>query len=744
MRLFVLVLLGGLLLATPDAFAQPACVTTEACAQKCSPRNKAACDRLYDLLDPELEYVRSGGAPPAYTTARTSAGAACKAKHQRSCVLLGEFEELGVGGDQDPVSAKARFLKACKAGFAEGCITLGEAYLAYTIDGASKEAARDTFDDACDRGMADACGRLGDLALTDAAYVTDAGRDKEVSAAIKRLDGACEQKSAWSCGRLGDVYFYGYLPAPDATAGAKYHRKACKLGRAASCVALLGSGYSEATDRAMYETACADGSADVCATLASLETTAEGQRKYQDLACEAGSGYVCDQLGRRELACAYGVPTACELVEAERQCGTGDAVACSRVARDAIEHGTSADAAPVVTACEGGDAASCTWLASSGRADAAVATRGAAKGCELGDNTLCIAYGDRLAQGLGVTKDLATAIAVLERACTTDPYAWACTRLNEVRAMKQHDDQLAVCAAGDALTCYAIGEYSAACVAGSADGCAQLAGTQTDPALMREYLQRACDLGRNDACYTAGYYWQTAGDVTRAVDDYTRACYGAQAYACTAALALVDPSTDQYQTLRGLACQQGDTTMCTAAPPSVGGKPKRRSFDRRVELGYAAVQEGDLQRAGITARVEAHWSGSAERGLAALARGGLMLDDQMTFGFDGAIGVGVHRRIKKLHLEALALAGGDRHTVGEMAGAPSALYAGVEAAVRLQLGEWVVAGAYDFLARQGDPDEHRLFGSLETVGRYTYGFGLRATFYDRVATESAIVAYIGW
>ncbi len=750
MRLLVLV--GVLLLVTPKAFAQPACVGTESCANKCSPKNKAACDRLYDLLDPELEYVRSGGTPPAYTVARTSAEAVCKAKHQRSCVLLGQLEELGVGGDKDAASAKRRFEKACKAGFADGCIALGEAYLAYTIDGASKEAAHDAFEDACDRGMPDACGRLGDMALTDAAYVAGAGRAKELEAAVARLDDACDQKSAWSCGRLGDAYLYGYAPTADATRGTSYHRKACKLGRAASCVSLLGMAAPDASDRAMYDAACADGAADVCYTLGAYETTAEGKRKYDELSCEAGAGYVCDQLGRRDLACEYGVPTACELVEAEKLCDAGDRPACSRVARDAFDRNTSTDASAVIAACEAGDVPSCTWIATSVRLDATVVTRGAARGCELGDNALCASYGDRLAQGLGTTKDSAAAIAVLERACTVDAYAysWACTRLNEVRASKQHDDQLGACIAGDALICYAIGEYDDACAAGSADGCAQFASMQSDPILLRDYLQRACDLGRYDSCYSAGYYWQSIGDVARAVDDYTRACANMQYGACTSAIALVDPSSEQYKTLRALACQQGDTTMCdAAASPRPDDKKKSRRIEGHAELGYGTAQAGNTSSVSLVASLEARWSRAAISGLAALARGGVALDGQKTLGYDAAFGVGVHRQLKKVHLEALAVAGTDRRGVGEMSGPgtfgiSAAFYAGVEARARLHAGDWTLTGSYDFLARTDDPDEHRLFGSLETQGRYTYGFGVRGTFYDRVATETTLVAYIGW
>jgi hypothetical protein len=79
-------------------------------------------------------------------------------------------------------------------------------------------------------------------------------------------------------------------------------------------------------------------------------------------------------------------------------------------------------------------------------------------------------------------------------------------------------------------------------------------------------------------------------------------------------------------------------------------------------------------------------------------------------------------------------------------GIPAAAYVGVEVRATARLGAWTVGGSYDFLARGGDPDEHRLFASVETEGRFRYGFGIRTSLYDRapVASETTLLGYLGW
>lgn len=189
------------------------------------------------------------------------------------------------------------------------------------------------------------------------------------------------------------------------------------------------------------------------------------------------------------------------------------------------------------------------------------------KGCEGGDMLGCNNLGNLYLGGFGVKQDVSRALSLYERACKADE-ADGCLNLGVVlvnnKDKKRYDPQRGLqvlaraCKLGQMSGCHlagvlglgedakgqltlAVERLGTACRGGIAESCMTLGNVYgkedlgpTDLEKSKQFFDRACELGKADACSFLGKI-HLGTDRTRAHVYYMKACALGTATACTIA-----------------------------------------------------------------------------------------------------------------------------------------------------------------------------------------------------------------
>jgi TPR repeat protein len=343
--------------------------------------------------------------------------------------------ELLCEGWPDVVTLQA----ACIGGDPAGCV--GVAWDLVLHEGRIETQARDpakaaaTFRAACDHGYLRAC--LAHAQLEQRGI----GLEAAPEGAVAVFRSLCDRGEPWACIQLGKALQVGAgVPADPDQARTRF-TAACDAGLPAGCGALalvlhLGVGGDKDVAGALagYRSACDQGFLPACDNLGMLyeagltELDAGPRRTALAQGCEEGRPAACGHLGDvlvdidPEKALA-GYRTACD---------AGLARGCRGVGLHARATGDLVTAVELVRgACDAGDPAACrAWGDMLARGEgverdleAAFAARRV--GCTNGDGEACFEAGRQLHKGKGAAKDRDAAASMRERACGLG-YAAAC------------------------------------------------------------------------------------------------------------------------------------------------------------------------------------------------------------------------------------------------------------------------------------------------------------------------------
>lgn len=397
-------------------------------------------------------------------------------KHGPSCRLLGFLYVRGrAPATKDDKKAADYFAKGCSGGDLEACTDVGD--LAVRTGDYGK--ARMAFQHGCELGSGVACARDGDL------LEGGLGGSKDVTTANaifkKALDKLTPQCPAtgWAdgaaCAWLGWIYENGKGAPKDLTKAVTAYRAGCNAGHGEACMNLgkaLDAGYGGSKDEA-------------------------GANKAYDRACtDFDNADACQKIGERLGMAKQDLPRAFKL--AERGCQL-DPKYCGTLA-EFYRLGFGIDAK-----------------------DQVKATANYRKACDNGGLGWCQNYGERVAEGTGVAKDLTAAVNALEKACL-GRYFGSCgvgarfliDKDEHARAAKLAkqgcDDQ-------DGDSCYRLGWLTES---GK--------GVTADVAAAKNLYETSCKLESPVGCnglanmHAAGS--GTPKDVTKALEIYKKACEG--------------------------------------------------------------------------------------------------------------------------------------------------------------------------------------------------------------------------
>lgn len=179
-------------------------------------------------------------------------------------------------------------------------------------------------------------------------------------------------------------------------------------------------------------------------------------------------------------------------------------------------------------------------------------------------------------------------------ACSADQWVTA-DRLDRSAARSVFE---AACGAGDPVACVVLGwldvqvewgqvsaragdpaaaalHFQAACDAGLARGCAELAnlllrgvGVEKDPQRAQALLIAACQSGVGNACMGLGDRWEDTNALERAAESWDRGCLLGDGLSCRNLAKLrEDDAPDEAQALRVRACELGVSEACLALFP---------------------------------------------------------------------------------------------------------------------------------------------------------------------------------
>ena len=419
------------------------------------------------------------------------------------CGTLAEFYRLGFGIAAADQSEATRYYKtACEAG-GGWC----EAYGRRAHDGvgttADPSAAQVALERGCNGGWPVACYQA-------AQYLISAKTDDARAAKIAML--GCDAKHGNSCylaGWLASVGRTGGLAAPDRAL--QLFERACDATSAVGCNA-AGDVYRGGTGTiadpqkaiAFYERACT-GTAD--------ELYAPACKTWGTMAYfgEAGAKDAALALRSFMRACKYGEPDT-----------------CAYLATLVIE--TSSPVEPVLEVME----QSCTdhheqacialgnQLAASQReTDRRKAYDVFTASCGRNTDDGCLRQADLLADGWGITKDVAKAEGIYRGRCDGGRAA-ACFGMARLYERQEHPDE-------------ALRMYLRACDGDWADACSSVGfayytahGVRWDVAAAAKYFTKACDLGSSVGCTNSGdVYRYGAGaplDHKKAFAFYEKSC----------------------------------------------------------------------------------------------------------------------------------------------------------------------------------------------------------------------------
>jgi len=320
---------------------------------------------------------------------------------------------------------------ACAEGNAAGCV--GVAWDLALVDGRLDAKARDPakaadhFQTVCGQGSLRAC--LAHAQLEHRGIGVDAAPE----GAVALYRSVCDRGEPWGCVSLGKALQAGQGVPPDPAQARTRFAQACKADLPAGCGALalvqhLGVGGPKDVAAALpgYRGACERGFLPACDNLnmlyeAGLEQLDAGPRRTAlATGCEEGRPTACGHLGDVLMD----IDPAKALAAHRTACDAGLARGCRGVGMAALAEGDLSLAVEQLRgACEAEEPIACrAWgdLLADGRAverDLTGAFAARKVGCANGDGQACVAAGRQLHKGKGVLKDKDAATSMRERAC---------------------------------------------------------------------------------------------------------------------------------------------------------------------------------------------------------------------------------------------------------------------------------------------------------------------------------------
>lgn len=518
-------------------------------------------------------YEHGKGAPKDLAKALTAYRAGCTAGHGDACMSLGRaLDGFGGAGVKDEAGANKAYDRACtdfdnadacqkigeRLGMAKQdlprafklaergcqldpkyCGTLAEFYrLGFGIDNKDQIKATANYKKACDNGGLGWCQNFGERAADGN------GMPKNVDAAIAALEKACLGRYMGSCG-VGARFLIDREDYPRAL---KLAKQGCDDDDGDSCYRLAwlhesgkaGLEKSEATAVKFYETSCKLDSPIGCNGLANMLYAGAGIAKdlgkaleLYKKACEGNAKQLfvegCKKAAKM-LAEGDGVTKdgKAALVLYSRACEYRATDSCRFLPQYNAELGGKPEDIKKVldTACQAGFDEACF-----AHADALLATNTESNkraaydlykaGCERKNEVGCIRQADLLANGAGVSKDIAKAEELYKTTCDAG-YLYACSGLGTLLLQNKKADQ-------------AVSYYKRACEGGFSDACNGIGfqyytsnGVSWDITQAATYFLKSCELGSLSGCANVGEMYRygigAKQDHRKAFDHYSKSC----------------------------------------------------------------------------------------------------------------------------------------------------------------------------------------------------------------------------
>jgi len=397
-----------------------------------------------------MEAIRTAKAPSDPAAGRRHHEQSCLSGKAESCEDLARALLRGEGGPRDEAQARAMRERACEIGRMPACVDAASMFERGQGGAADPERASALYEKACDAEYRPGCYNLA------RSYEHGKGRAVDLDKARAVYAANCAKGHGDSCTQEGDLYWFGKGVQKDEARAGDIWEKACEAGTLRSCRALAwsldkGRGRPADVPRALslYERACDGGVAIACADLA--EHLMQGKHIARDpkrgvtlldKACSKGTLAACVTLGRALLS-GSGVPVHAEkaLSSFEKACAGEELRGCGDLA-DLLNGGGFGITRDVQRAeslasraCDKGSAWACSVLGAIVMdRDPSRAAGVLEKGCEAGVPRGCRELALLHIGGRGVTRDLARAKQLLEKACA----GWA-TACYDLAGLLQYD-----------------------------------------------------------------------------------------------------------------------------------------------------------------------------------------------------------------------------------------------------------------------------------------------------------------
>ena len=469
---------------------------------------------------------------------------ACNVGHGDSCMYLATALDNGLAGTKDPDGANAAFDKACtRYDNGEACQKIAERL------GMAKQDLPRAFELATRGCRLDPknCGTLGEFYRLGLGL---AAADQALANTHYKV--ACEAGGGW-CETYGTRAHDGVGMHANPAAAIAALERGCKGGYPGNCYLAAKYLIANKTDDARASTlatmGCDSKHGDACYLAGWLQgagraggpASPERALALHERACTHGSPIGCNAAGDAYRA---GTGTTADPAKAIARFQTGcegtdellSAGACKSWGLMAYfgEAGPK-DAALALSsftrACEYGEPDTCGYLPTlvaetGGTIEPVLAVMD--KSCKAGHEHACIAYGNQLV----------TSPSEADRRKAYEAFTASCARKSEDGCLRQAD----LLADGWGITkdvAKAEQLYRARCDAGRAGACfgmARLYEKQAQPDEALKMYVRACEGGWGDACSAAGFAYYTARgvrwDVTNAATYFVRACELGSAVGC--------------------------------------------------------------------------------------------------------------------------------------------------------------------------------------------------------------------
>ncbi len=420
------------------------------------------------------------------------------------CGTLAEFYRLGFGitTGKDQVKATANYKKACDNGGLGWCQNYGERAAEGNGMPKNLDIAIAALEKACMGRYMGSCG-------PGARFLID---KDDHARAFKLAKQGCDDSDGDSCYRVGWLYEAGKgAPEKSAETAVKFYETSCNFDSPIGCNGLAnmkfaGVGTAENKSEAfgLYKKACEGNS---------KELFIESCKKAAKMATD-GDGVPKDHKGALALysrACEYKAAESCRMLPALNLQLGGKPDDVTKVLEAACKGGFD-------EACFAhGDVLSGSESEGNKRAGYEIFREACTRKSEVG----CIRQADMLANGTGVTKDLAKAEELYKTTCDSG-YNYACNGLGNLFLLNKKGEQ-------------AFPYYKRACEAGLADGCNGIGymsytatGVRWNITDAVTYFSKACELGSISGCAnTAELYRYGSGakqDHKKAFELYSKSC----------------------------------------------------------------------------------------------------------------------------------------------------------------------------------------------------------------------------